>query len=172
MAITKEKMEEIKKAALWNFYNGLNCCESVYEAFLSCGVIPPSDAVYETCALCAGFGGGLGMSGYSCGALSGAILAVGSKHGRKHPKEEKPDGLYDVEYRRYNNMVNEFKDAMGSVIGREICQENLHDWGGKARKDHCAGCIEHGVEIACKYYDMTTEEVGEKLVWRDNVASL
>lgn len=66
MAITKEKMEEIKKAALWNFYNGLNCCESVYEAFLSCGVIPPSDAVYETCALCAGFGGGLGMSGYSC----------------------------------------------------------------------------------------------------------
>lgn len=169
MAISNEKKEQIKEAALWNFYNGLNCCESVFEAFLSNGIIPETDAPYTACALCAGFGGGVGMTGLTCGALSGAILAVSSRHGRKHPKEEKPDGLYDVEYRRYNNMVHDFTEAMTSPICKEICKENLDRWGSAERKDHCADCIRAGVEIACKYMDLTTEQIGE-FTWKENVA--
>lgn len=172
MAICKEQIEKIKEAALWNFYNGLNCCESVYEAMISSGVLSDEDAPYHTCAMCAGFGGGVGMTGLTCGALSGAILSVSAKQGRKDPKAEKPDGLYDVEYRRYNNMVSAFTEAMGSPLCREICKGNVGDperWGGKERKDHCANCITAGVEIACKYLDLTTEEIGE-FSWKNNVA--
>ena len=73
MGIATEKCSQIQEAAMWNFYHGLNCCESVYEAFFTAGVLTPEQLPYETCALCAGFGGGMGMSGNSCGALSGAI---------------------------------------------------------------------------------------------------
>ena len=173
MSITKEKMEQIKEAAIYSFYHGLSCCESVYEAFLQTGVIPESDATYNTCALCAGFGGGVGQSGLTCGALSGAIMAVGSKHGRKDPKNEKPDGLYDVEYRRYNNMVHEFTQAMGSPLCAEICKGNLgrERWGSPERKDHCADCVRAAVEIACKYLDLTSEDIS-KISWKNNVSGL
>ena len=124
---------------------------------------------YSTYALCAGFGGGVGMSGNSCGALSGAILAVGAKHGRRNPKEMRPDGLYAVEYRRYNNMVHDFSQIMGTSICREICKENLHDWGGKARKDRCGEAVCAAVEVACKYFDLSTEEI-DQMPWRENVA--
>lgn len=169
MAISTEKMEKIKEAALWNFYNGLNCCESVYEAIMASGELSEADAPYHTCSMCAGFGGGVGMSGLTCGALSGAIMAVSAKHGRKNPKSEKPDGLYDVEYRRYNNMVSDFTEVMESPLCREICKDNLDRWGSPERKDHCAKAIIAGVEIACKYLDLTTEDIAG-FSWKKNVA--
>ncbi len=169
--INEKKIDEIKSNAVWNFNNGLNCCESVFEAFLQEGILPKENVPYTACALCAGFGGGVGMTGSSCGALSGAIMAVGAQHGRKYPKEEKPDGLYDVEYRRYNNMVSEFRERMGSTLCAEISKENLDDWGGPARKAHCDDCIRSGVEIAAKYLGMSTEDIA-KIQWKDNVAGL
>ena len=169
MGIATEKCSQIQEAAMWNFYHGLNCCESVYEAFFTAGILTPEQLPYETCALCAGFGGGMGMSGNSCGALSGAILAVGARHGRRDPKGMKPDGLYDLEYRRYNNLVHEFSQRMGSPICREICREHLDDWGGPARKDRCGQAVRAAVEVACKYFDLTSQELAA-IPWRENVA--
>ena len=35
-------------------------------------------------------------------------MAVGAVHGRKYPLDDKPDGLYELEYHRYNLLVDEF----------------------------------------------------------------
>ena len=169
MSKAMDNVEKVKEAARHNFYNGLNCCESVYEALLATGTVSEADAPYFTCAMCAGFGGGGGLSGYTCGALSGAILGVGARHGRKAPKTEKPDGLYDVEYRRYNNLVSDFKDRLGSVLCREITVDHQDDWGGQGRKDHCAKAVDAASELACKYLDLETKDVNQ-MTWKENMA--
>ena len=68
-------MEDVKSQlvndyAIENFKSGLNCAESVYDALLRAGVL---DVPKETIAMCTGFGGGIGLYGDTCGALSAAF---------------------------------------------------------------------------------------------------
>jgi C_GCAxxG_C_C family probable redox protein len=169
MSEFEDRCKQAKEMAVYNFYHGLSCSESVYEALLRSGVIDEADAAYSTVALCAGLGGGIGTSGLSCGALSGAAMAVGSKHGRKDPRNAKPDGLYDGEYLRYNNMVQDFVKIMGSGLCRDIVAPYSKNYHCPERKDHCAEAIAAGIDVACKYISMSIEEV-KKLSWGPNVA--
>lgn len=152
-----------------NFYNGLSCSESVFEALLRSGAVDESDAPLSACAMCAGFGGGVGLRGLMCGALSGAIMAIGAKTGRKDPRNAKPDGLYDLEYLRFNNVAADFEQVMGSALCDDITKPYQAAWGGPERKDHCAKAVAAATEIACRYLDLTTEELKEK-TWGKNVA--
>ena len=56
--------------AIENFKNGLNCAESVMDALVRSGALKDSP---EIVGLCTGFGGGIGLAGYTCGALSAAV---------------------------------------------------------------------------------------------------
>ena len=58
--------------AIENFKNGLNCAESVMDALVRSGALKDSP---EIVGLCTGFGGGIGLAGYTCGALSAAVMA-------------------------------------------------------------------------------------------------
>ena len=165
-----DKWKQAKEMAVYSFYNGLSCAESVYEALLRSGVVDEADVAYSTCALCAGFGGGIGSSGLSCGALSGAIMAVGAKHGRKDPRNAKPDGLYDGEYLRYNNMVQDFVKVAGSALCLDITDLYKENYDCPERKDLCAKVIAAGIDIACKYISMNSDEVA-KLSWGPNVSN-
>lgn len=164
-----DKCKQAKERAIYNFYHGLSCSESVYEALHFTGIIDEADVAYSTVALCAGLGGGIGTSGLSCGALSGAAMAVGSKYGRKDPRNSKPDGLYDGEYLRYNNLVQDFVKSMGSGLCRDIVAPYSQDYYSSERKDRCAEAIVAGIEVACKYISMNIDEV-KKLSWGPNVA--
>lgn len=163
-----EKAEEAKKLGISNFYGGLSCSESTYEALLRSGAVPPEQVSYATCALCAGFGGGAGCSGNNCGALSGAIMAVGAVHGRRNPLSDKPDGLYDIEYHRYNLLVDEFIKNVGSPLCKEICKAYLGNWKSHDRKDKCARVVQIAIELACKYIDMEGETI-KNMPWGYNV---
>lgn len=154
-----DKVNEAKEMAVYNFNHGLSCSESTFEALTSTGILSEEEAPYATVSYCAGFGGGIGLCGLTCGALSAAVMAVGARHGRKDPKNAKPDGLYDVEYRRYNNILNEFKTRMASALCSEITKPYHQNWTDPGRKSHCSEAVQLAVEIACKYIDMTSEEV-------------
>ena len=65
--------------AVENFKGGLTCCESVYNALLRSGVLSGVDP--KTQAMCIGFGGGIGLSGHTCGALSAIVMACGAVYG-------------------------------------------------------------------------------------------
>ena len=72
-----EDMEKyVSDLAIENFKHGLNCCESVFNALQRAGCL--KDVPAESVAMCVGFGGGVGLSGCMCGALSGAIMANGA----------------------------------------------------------------------------------------------
>ena len=68
--------------AIENFKNGLNCAESVMDALVRSGALKDSP---EIVGLCTGFGGGIGLAGYTCGALSAAVMANSAVYGRPEP---------------------------------------------------------------------------------------
>ena len=72
-------VEQVKQQAHNNFSAGFNCAECVTEAAWS---FIETDLPADAWKLATGFGGGLGLYGDTCGALTGAILAVGAVHGR------------------------------------------------------------------------------------------
>ena len=163
--------ELVKEYAIENFKSGLNCAESVFEALQRSGAIkvPP-----ETIAMCVGFGGGIGVCGHTCGALSAAIMAVGSVHGRRDPKSVAPEirsqEAAQKYYRRYNKLVHDFEQAAGAVSCSDITG-SFEDWHGKERRVCCLKLIGKTAGIA---YDsiMMPQEEAFVLPYGDNIAGL
>jgi len=66
-----------------NFTNGFNCTESVLKSLtaemgIECSCIPK---------IATGFGAGFGRHGEICGAITGAVMALGLKYGRSDTKD-------------------------------------------------------------------------------------
>jgi len=66
-----------------NFKIGFNCAESVLKSLttemgIECSYIPK---------IATGFGAGLGRHGEICGAITGAVMALGLKYGRSDTKD-------------------------------------------------------------------------------------
>ena len=72
----EEKIEAIRQRARKNFSLGYNCTECVTEAVLTLvdTGLPP-----EVKKVATGFGGGVGLFGDTCGAITGAVIAVANK---------------------------------------------------------------------------------------------
>ena len=81
-----KKILEIKERARANFSLGYNCAECVFEAVIS---MIDTGFPQEIQKLATGFGGGVGLYGDTCGAISGAVMAVGAIVG---------DGEFDPAY--------------------------------------------------------------------------
>ena len=61
------------------------------------------------------FGGGMGGLGSVCGAVSGALIAIGLVHGRDEPWQPR-DQVYALAQQVYHG----FQQEMGSTICREL----------------------------------------------------
>ncbi len=84
----EEVIAKVKEKAKGNFRAGLNCAESVFEAFIS---VVDVGLPHETMCLMTGFGGGGGLFGDTCGALVGAMAALGAVYGRREfPPTSRP----------------------------------------------------------------------------------
>ena len=156
----EQMMETAKKKAEENFRRGLNCSECVVRALIDTeGVnLSPQALKYSS-----GFGGGVGLYGSMCGALSGAVLAVSSVHGRDHIlsddldidrkallKERVPEltgemGLYKI----FNNLAAEFKTQHGSDLCRELTEP--FDFEKRERAMLCKGIIGDAAALAVKW---------------------
>ena len=61
------------------------------------------------------FGGGMGALGSVCGAVSGALMAIGIAQGRDQPSQSR-DHAYELTRQVYRG----FQQEMGSTICREL----------------------------------------------------
>lgn len=156
-----DKSQLVNDYAIENFKNGLNCAESVYDALIRAGVL---DVPKETVAMCTGFGGGIGLYGDTCGALSAAVMANGAVYGRKDPWSIDPnvrgDEVAQKYYRRYNNLVREFKEANGCTTCRAV-GEPYEDWHGKDRRVRCMKLVGATAKLAYKYLQIHQKEAFE-----------
>ena len=168
--MNEDLIQKARDNARQNFRDGLNCAESVFKAILDTGVtdLPP-----ETVAVTTGFGGGMGLSGNNCGALAGAIIAVGAVHGRRTPLEgefqERVDRLYGNPglYRFFNGMPHEFKAKFGDLDCSKL-NEGYAEWTDKERFRQCMKMVIESAGMAMEYIikgreDGYTQAFGENM---------
>lgn len=148
----------VKDMAIENFKSGLNCAESVYDALIRSGALKVAP---ETRAMAIGFGGGMGLTGNACGALSAAILANGAKYGRPDPwtidPEERGQQVSGKYYRRYNRLVHDFEKANNGVSCKDICKQ-FEDWHSRERRVMCMKMVGATAELAYDYLNISQEE--------------
>jgi len=97
-------------AAVDCFKGGFNCAQAVYSTYAEDFNIKKTDALRVSC----GFGGGMGRLQETCGAVTGAIMLIGCKHGKiKKEDTESTDLTYEL--------VREFADIFSAKHGSISC---------------------------------------------------
>jgi C_GCAxxG_C_C family probable redox protein len=101
------------KTATQLFNEGFNCSQAVLAAFADAKGLDRATAL----KLASGFGGGIGCSGGICGALTGAIIALGLHCG----SADSADKTTKIEvYRKVRQLAEEYKLRAGSTICRDL----------------------------------------------------
>lgn len=135
------------------FRQGLNCAECVLRTFMD---IYETDVPDEVICMATGFGGGMGHTKNTCGAITGAVLALGLLKGRKDPfgpKEEMAGRIKHLQqdiYPVFGQMVEEIEEKYGTLICREMSQQ-YDDFNSKPRMKNCMEIIGYCAELAVKY---------------------
>lgn len=125
--------KQVGDRAVALFEEGFNCCESTLAALAEglgkrCDCIP---------SVATGMGGGVGHTGYVCGSITGAAMAVGLAVGKM--------GLADhtAEKDWANAIVTELVDAFGKQFQTVACRELIDvdlgaaDWRERYMAEGC-----------------------------------
>ena len=143
--------EQAEQAAKDYFRQGLNCAECVLKAFMDTHETGMSE---EVLALATGFGGGIGRAQSLCGAISGAVMAVGMAKGRRNPLEketprERAQELGTI-YPHFAEMVQELEGRYGTMICKELSSP-FDEFEGKSRRKNCQEIIGFCAALAARY---------------------
>ncbi|HRS67990.1 MAG TPA: C-GCAxxG-C-C family (seleno)protein [Paludibacteraceae bacterium] len=142
--ITKQAKAEV---ALSKFEEGYHCAQSVVYAFADEVNIDKNTLM----SISTGFGAGIGRKQEVCGAVSGAIIILGAKYGRK---ENELIGKTETTYNKTQEFIDEFTKEKGTIKCSELLQGcNLQTEEGQKlfkekdlKHEVCSKCI----ELACK----------------------
>jgi len=170
----EEKIEAIRQRARKNFSLGYNCAECVTEAVLTVidTGLPP-----EVKRVATGFGGGVGLYGDTCGALTGAVIAVGCVHGRatlpedpdpKQAAKKAGQQLYGTPglYRLFNQIPNKFLEKYGHTCCRDLTTKwqsgGLSGWLCRDHALYCREIITDAAGIAAELIMTDRDEAASK----------
>jgi C_GCAxxG_C_C family probable redox protein len=153
----EEQIEAIRQRARKNFSKGFNCAECVVEAVVN---LVETSLPKDILKLATGFGGGVGLYGDTCGAISGAVLAIGAVHGRSALPEGDPKEVPKMSaqelygkpglYRLFNQIPNRIKDKFGSTLCRDITRPWKESWLCRDHALHCREIITESAKIAAE----------------------
>jgi C_GCAxxG_C_C family probable redox protein len=113
------------KRALELFSQKYNCAQSVFAACAA----SESSSEAQRLALSAPFGGGIARQGEICGALTGALLALGEAGGEAMAAD--PVASRDALYKRAQRFTEAFRSAHGSIRCRELTNCSLNTEAGQ-----------------------------------------
>ena len=109
-----------------NLFNTFNCAQSVFAA---CG--PEAGVSEEMCLTLAGpFGGGMGRTGQTCGAVVGALMALGVRNG--DGMATNPAEARGPLYARVSALTDKFREQHGGLTCRELTGCDLRTPEGQA----------------------------------------
>ena len=129
----------------FNFPEGrpYNCCESVLLA-LAEFLDVESELIPK---IATGLGAGFSLNGLTCGSMSGAVMAIGIKYGRKS-NDESPQ----VAWSKVDSFVKAFKERWGATSCMELTgldiktdegfkeyYKNVHDYACTERVKFAVG---------------------------------
>jgi C_GCAxxG_C_C family probable redox protein len=131
-------MDPIEQAKI-NYSQGFSCSQSVVMAFAEELGVDREVAAKVS----AGFGGGMGRSGRTCGALSGALMVIGLVQGATDPSDKESK---EKTYSMARTLLEEFRRQRGSMDCRDLIGMDISTPEGQAlarEKGLFAGCAAH-----------------------------
>ena len=106
------------KAAVEIFESGFSCSQAVFAAFSEALGLERTMAL----KISQPFGGGIAGTGSTCGALTGALLVIGLRHGRCRPEDL---ASKEKTYELVREFIKRFEERHGSTICRELIGVDL-----------------------------------------------
>jgi C_GCAxxG_C_C family probable redox protein len=100
------------KEAESQFEKGYSCAPAVFSAYSERFGLEKELALRIAC----GFGGGIGHMGRTCGAVTGAVMVIGLKHGQADANDERSR-------QETHRLVKEFTDKFGALHASVECKE-------------------------------------------------
>ncbi len=140
--IKTEKAKEL-------FASGFNCAQAVLVPFCDRHGIGEKQALLIAC----GFGGGVGRSDNMCGAVSGAVMALGLKYGAEKASDKEKKELC---YAKVREFILSFRNKYGEVSCTGLLGCNMSTKEGfeeaKMKEVHTKICPKF-VEFAAGYLE-------------------
>lgn len=120
------------------FQNGLYCSEAILRGFNEAYNLgfPPEQYKISTA-----FGSGLGESGCSCGAVTGAAMVLSLICGRTHNYESER-----ISFTAVNQLHDKFREAHKALCCRVLTRDV--EWNSAEHKLRCEQLVKHAAEIA------------------------
>jgi len=115
----------LAEKAIGYFEEGFNCSESMFKAYLD---VYKKDQSMAGAA--SGFGGGIGGKGITCGAVSGAIMAIGLHFNRQSSSEKE---LYATIRSKSLAMVDQFAQENGTSYCKDLIPYDLTTMEGREK---------------------------------------
>lgn len=129
------------------FLSGYNCAQSVLLSFAD--DLKFSKELAQKMA--SGFGGGMGKTQETCGAVTGAIMVLGMLKGEEVNNN---DELKAAAYGAVKDLTRDFVEEYNTTKCRDLiaCDLNTPEGAAKFKEDKimenlCAGCVEKAVQI-------------------------
>jgi len=101
-----------------------------------------------------GFGSGMGRMCEVCGALTGAFMVIGLKHGKVITDGTKYGSNTETTYRLVSELARKFESRHGSIYCRDLIGHDLSDNAQRAEvvqqglfSSVCGKCILDAVEL-------------------------
>jgi C_GCAxxG_C_C family probable redox protein len=129
------------------FRSGFNCAQAVFSTYA------PSVGIEEESALriSTGFGAGMGRLQEVCGAVTGAFLLIGAKHGMIDAADTTPK---DTAYALEQELARQFTQLHGSILCRDLLKCDLRTAEGKSEYEAkdlfnvvCVPCVRDACRI-------------------------
>lgn len=146
-------MSEYQKKAIDLFYQGYNCSQATFLAFAD---LLEAD-VDEMARISSSFGGGMGKMGDTCGALTGAFMALGATVGYDDSKDKQQK---EKHYALIKEVAERFKEEKGSMYCRDLLRFN-EVTPGETTREPGKQC-EHFVAYAAQLVEEVLEKHKDK----------
>ena len=139
------------KEADEQFEKGYSCAPSVLSTYSEQFGLEKELALKIAC----GFGGGIGHTGKTCGAVTGAVMVIGLKHGQADVNDEESR---QETHKLVKGFIDKFEALHGSVECRELIGYDLSNpaeleaaRANGAREKKCGGFVH---DAACILEDI------------------
>lgn len=136
------------------FNNGYNCAQAVLGAFCEDMGLDLTTAF----KLASGFGGGV-RSGELCGAVSGAVMAIGLKCGYYIEKDFEQKGYCN---KKSYEFIEKFKEANNSVLCRDLLGIDI-----RCPDDHITPTAKKAHQSICPKMVASAVKVLESMTWEE-----
>jgi C_GCAxxG_C_C family probable redox protein len=143
----KQQSNRFSEKAASYFKQDYNCAQSVLLTMQEYYGIPRNRLIPK---IATAFGGGIGRRGSLCGALTGAIMAIGLKHGTEGTVLAEKEKAYEIALEFYDQFVKECgspfcRELIGYDLTNPLERESLRK--SNVREEKCSHFVERAVEM-------------------------